>query len=264
MEDAVRQERTGEHRQRRLVMSVSHAFDLLDHLGEGNGSVGVSELARRTGLSKSTVHGLLATLEQRGAVQPDGDRGRYRLGWRLFELGSRVAEECDISRIAPGYLAHLARETGETALLGVLYDCEVLYLDVAHGTQAIQFAARVGRRGPLHATGTGKVLLAFGRPALLESVIAKGLERFTPTTICDPPALREETTAVRSRGYAIVREEREPGLSTVAVPVWDHTDRVAAAMALAGPSSRFDDARIEPLLAALTASAAAMSRELGY
>ncbi len=249
---------------RRLVMSVLHAFDLLDVLGEEAGSAGVSELARRTGLGKSTVHALLATLEERGAVQFDTDRRRYRLGWRLFELGSRVADERTVPRVARGYLRRLARKTDETALLGVLHGTEVLYLDVAHGTRAIQFAARVGRRGPLHATGTGKVLLAFGGAALCDTVIEQGLQRFMPQTICDPHALRAEMETIRSRGYALVHEEREAGLCAVAVPVRDHSGGVAAAMGLAGPTARFDERRVAELLEALSACAAAMSRELGH
>jgi len=245
-------------------MSVSHAFDLLDELGDGAGSTGVSELARRTGLSKSTVHALLATLEERGAVQLDGERRRYRLGWRLFELGSRVAEGRNVPRVARSYLRRLASETDETALLGVLHGTEVLYLDVAHGTRAIQFAARVGHRGPLHATGTGKVLLAFGGTALCDAVVEQGLQRFTPDTLCDPAALREEMDAIRSRRYALVHEEREAGLCAVAVPVCDHSGGVAAAMGLAGPTARFDEQRVAELLDALLASAAALSRELGH
>lgn len=245
-------------------MSVSHAFDVLDELSDGAGSTGVSELARRTGLSKSTVHALLATLEERGAVQLDGERRRYRLGWRLFELGSRVAEGRNVPRVARSYLRRLASETDETVLLGVLHGIEVLYLDVAHGTRAIQFAARVGHRGPLHATGTGKVLLAFGGAALCEAVIEQGLQRFTPDTVCDPGALRKEMDAIRSRGYALVHEEREAGLCAVAVPVCDHSGGVAAAMGLAGPTARFDEQRVAELLDALSASADALSRELGH
>ena len=245
-------------------MSVSHAFDLLDRLGDGAGPAGVSELARRTGLSKSTVHALLATLEERGAVQLDGERRRYRLGWRLFELGSRVADEHNVPRIARRYLRQLASETDETVLFGVLHGTEVLYLDVAHGTRAIQFAARVRHRGPLHATGTGKVLLAFGGAELCEAVIEQGLQRFTPDTICDPGALREEMETIRSRGHAYVHEEREAGLCALAVPVCDHSGGVAGAMGLAGPTSRFDAQRAGELLDALSASAAALSRELGH
>lgn len=246
------------------MASVLHAFDLLDQLADEAGPAGVSELARRTGLGKSTVHALLVTLEERGAVQFDGDRRRYRLGWRLFELGSRVADDRDVPRVARSYLRQLASETDETALLGVLHGTEVLYLDVAYGTRAIQFAARIGHRGPLHATGTGKVLLAFGGSALLDAVIGQGLQRFTSTTICDPAALREEIDAIRSRGHALVHEEREAGLCAVAVPVRDHTGGVAAAMGLAGPSGRFDARRAAELLEAVTASANAMSRELGH
>ena len=265
MEEAVRERRTSTERQpRRQVMSVAHALDLLDVLAEEGGSAGVSELARRTGLGKSTVHALLATLEGRGVVQLDAERRRYRLGWRLFELGSRVAEQRDIPRVARPHLRRLARESDETALLGVLHGTEVLYLDVAHGTRAIQFAARVGRHGPLHATGTGKVLLASGGAALLEDVIAQGLTRFTPTTICEPAALRAEIEVIRARGHALVHEEREAGLCAVAVPVRDHSGAAAAAIGLAGPSARFDRARVARLLQAARACADAVSRELGH
>lgn len=245
MPNDVREDRTTADRSR-LVSSVLHAFAVLDCLAAEE-PLGPSELARRTGLGKSTVHSLLATLESLGAVRPDVNQGRFRLGLRLFELGTRVLEAQDPLHEAKGQLALLANETGETALLAVLDEKQVLYVDHADSPNAIRLVARRGRRAPLHATASGKVLLAFADPGLLDEVARGPLERFMPKTICDEATLVTAIGEVRQRQYAVVHEERDPGLSSISVPVRDHSGTVIAAMTVAGPSSRFDPPAIEAM-----------------
>lgn len=259
MTNDVRESRTPADR-RRLVGSVCHAFDLLTCLANEDAPQGSSELARRTGLSKSSVHTLMTTLEALDVVRRDGPQRGFRLGWRLFELGSYVPQSSDILQAARGQLEHLANETGETALLGVLHDGQVLYIDHAYGTQTIQMVARRGRRAPLHATASGKVFLAFAAPDLLDEILAQPIERFTPQTICDPSTLRRQIDEVKVRGYAVVHEEREPGLSSLSVPVSDGYGEVVAAMTVAGPSDRFEPASLAAIVETLKMRATAASR----
>lgn len=228
-----------------------HAFELLGHLSSEREPLGPSELSRRTGLSKSTIHSLLVTLESLGAVERDPVRRAFRPGWRLFELGATVSRDEALLRVAGERLRDLAKDTGETAILAVLQDREVLYIDHASGDRAVQVVAKPGRRGPLHATATGKIFLAFGETRLLEDVVAGPIQRFMPATICEPDVLRAEVERIRAAGYSIVREEREPSLSAVAVPVRDGTGRLVASMSVACPSSRFGGRDFQRILRAL-------------
>lgn len=228
-----------------------HAFELLGHLASESMPLGPSELSRRTGLSKSTIHSLLVTLEALGAVERDPVRRAFRPGWRLFELGATVRKDDTLLRVAGERLRLLARETGETAIIAVLQDSGVLYVDHASGNRAVQVVAKPGRRGPLHATATGKIFLAYGVPRLLEELTARPIERLMPATICDPEQLRREVEHVRATGYSIVREEREPSLSAVGIPLRDATGELVAAMGVACPSSRFQGSDFEHILAAI-------------
>jgi len=236
---------------RRQVHSVLHAFEILGHISSGGGPLGPSELSRRTGLSKSTIHSLLTTLESIGAVERDPIRRAFRPGWRLFELGATVSRDDALLRVAGERLRELAGRTGETAILAVIQGHEVLYIDHASGDRAVQVVAKPGRRGPLHATATGKIFLAFSDPRLLDEVLSMPVERFMPATICDPVVLRAEIEQVRANGYSIVREEREPSLSAIAVPVRDADGRLVAAMSVACPSSRFAGGDFDHILSSV-------------
>lgn len=223
----------------RTIGSVVHAVDVLQALSEAREPMGVSELARRTGLSKTTVHHLLATLESRRMVMRDPMSARFRLGWGLYELGTTVVHNVDLSRVARPYLDRLAAATEESVLLGILDDDSVLYLDRGEAPQGLRMTANAGRRGPLHATASGKVLLAFaGDQALIDRVLGHPLAGFTKTTIIDSNKLRHELATVRQLGYASCWQEREVGLCSVAVPIRNYTGAVVGSLAVAGPASR--------------------------
>src|SRR3954452_1228624 len=144
----------------RRVRAVDHAVDVLEAMARVSRAVGVSDLARMTGLSKATVHHLLATLDARRFVMRDPSSPLYRLSWALYELGSNVVRDVDLSRVARPYLDRLAVQTKESVLLGILDGDSVLYLDRGEPPMGLQMRANAGRRAPLHATASGKVLLA--------------------------------------------------------------------------------------------------------
>ena len=223
----------------RRVRAVEHAIDVLGCMARVGRPIGVSDIARRVGLSKATVHNLLVTLESRRFVMQDPHSALYRLSWALYELGSGVVRDVELSRVARPFLDQLAAKTGESVLLGILDGDSVLYLDRGEPQGGLRMVASAGLRGPLHATASGKVLLAFGGDsAVLERVLAVPLERMTPATVIQPAALRRQLGQVRSRGYATCWQEREIGFSSVALPLRDYTGQVAGSLALAGLASR--------------------------
>jgi DNA-binding IclR family transcriptional regulator len=248
----------------RRVRAVDHAVDVLEAMAKVGRAVGVSDLARMTGLSKATVHHLLATLEARRFVMREPNSPLFRLSWALYELGSNVVRDVDLSRAARPYLDRLAVQTKESVLLGILDGDSVLYLDRGEAPMGLQMRANAGRRGPLHATASGKVLLANAAdPGLLERLLAKPLPRLTTTTITDPDLLRKELADVRAQQYATCWQEREVGLCSVAVPLRDYTGAVIGSLAVAGPATRLTAATLPAHLAPLQVMAHHIAAHLG-
>ena len=224
----------------RRVQAVEHAIDVLDAIASAGRGQGVSEIARQTGLSKPTVHHLLTTLESRRFVIREPDSTRYRLSWALYELGSNVVRNVNLSRVARPYLDRLSAQTRESTLLGILDEDSVLYIDRGEAPAGLDMTADAGRRGSLHATASGKVLLSFAPKDTLDRLLAQPLPKFTDTTITDAAAMRRQLAQVRNRGYSTCWQEREPGLCSLAVPLRDYTGAVVAALTLAGPASRLN------------------------
>lgn len=248
----------------RRVQAVDHAIDVLVMLGETGGSVSIGRIAQKIGLSKASVYHLLTTLESRQFVVRDAESARYRLGWSLYELGSKVAYAADVGRVARYYLDRLAVETGESVLLGILDHDAVLYLDRGDAPRGFHMVAGAGRRSPLHATASGKALLALsGDSGLVSRILAGPLQRFTEATITDPDRLLDELNTIRQRKYATCWQEHEVGLCSIAVPVRDYTGSVVATLAVAGPAPRLNANRTG-CLSSLREAARSVEARLGH
>lgn len=248
----------------RRVQAVDRALDILDCMGAAGRPLGVSDIARRTGHSKATVHHVLSTLASRRYVMQDPYTSAYRLGWVLYELGTSVVRDVEFTRAARPFLDSLAHETGESILLGILDNDAVLYLDRGESPSGLRMVANAGRRGPLHATASGKVLLAFAPDAqLVERILSKPLQKLTRSTITDPDALRRQLATVRTRGYAVCRQEREIGLCSIAVPLRNYTGTVVGSLALASPAQRLNKISLAGYLKALQAAAHQIEVHIG-
>jgi DNA-binding IclR family transcriptional regulator len=247
----------------RYVTSLLKALDVIDVLAQAGGSLGVSELARAAGHSTTSTYNIVNTLESRGLVVKETKPSRYRLGWRLHELGMLVAGSSPVLAIARPHLRDLAASTNETVMLGVLEGREVLYLDREESSRTIRMVADVGHRSPLHSNASGKVLLAHQPRTVIEEYLASDREAFTPATIVDVDELRDHLTSVVNVGYATCWQEREAELCSISVPVFDFSSSVVAALTIAGPASRIDETHFEHLLPKLRAAADAVSADLG-
>lgn len=245
----------------RVVRSVVHAAGLLKALHKAGRPATLSELARRIGLSKPATYALLKTLEVSGLIVRDA-AARYRLSWGLYELGSAVIRPVGLARAARLHLDHLAERTGEAVLLGILDSAAVLYLDRGQDRESFTMIANVGRRSPLHTNASGKVLLAYEDARYVDQFLATPLLSTTSRTITDPTELRAELRRVRELGYATCGQEQEIGLSSIAVPLFDVTGAVLAALAIAGPTGRFGPAALPGLLDAARQTAADIQEEL--
>lgn len=246
------------------IQSIERAVAILNVFSADEPDLRVSDIAQRLGLHKSTVHRFLVNLEGAGLLERTPTGGRYRLGLRLFELGSLVMQRMNLWDEALPYLEELVRETGETGHMAVLDSGEAVYVERVEARRALRVPSAVGRGYPAHATNLGKVLMAYAPAAEVEEIIiTKGLAGFTRNTITDADALRDELALIRERGYSIDNEEYDEGLRCIGAPVRDHTGAVVAAIGIGGPVTRVTPDRIDNLAEVVTRAAGALSRRLG-
>lgn len=223
------------------VRAVERALAILTCFDNEHSQLGITEIAEKVHLAKSTVHRILITLESWGFIQQDEASSRYQLGLRLFELGAVVGNSLALRQVALPVLEQLSRETQETVLLVVYDEGEVVYLDVLECPQPVKIDARPGKRLPAHCTASGKAFLSVLPQAAVNRVLARPLLRRTPNTIVDPDELRKDLALTRSRGYSISNEEYNFGIRAVGVPIVAEKAGVWGVVSVAGPAFRLSD-----------------------
>jgi len=218
-----------------------------------------------TGLHKSTTLRLLEALRGHRLVAVDERTGRYRLGLGLFELGLAAVSRLDVGQCAPPFLETLARETGESASLGIFEDPEVVHVLRVESAHALRLPSLAGRRSPAYCTGIGKAILAHLEPDQLDRYLKEVvLEPRTPKTITDRDLLRQDLRRVRTRGYSVDDEEIFPGLRCVAAPIFGLDGRVVAGLSVAGPSSRMPKDSLPRFTSKVLTAAGEISKRLGF
>lgn len=223
---------------------------IVESLAAADGRVGLSELARRSGLAKPTVHRLCQELVAWGVVERAG--AAFRLGRRLFELGQHVPGHRILRDAALPYMEELFVATRQTVHLAVVDGLEVLYLERITGRRSDRVPSQVAGRLPLHCTATGKCLLAFGPPALLEQAVERGLAPMTARSVVSPPVLRRELEQARVDGFAVEREEVAAGVMSVAAPVFAAGGRLTGALSITAAVRHVDVGRLAPTLLGAT------------
>lgn len=240
-------------------------MQILDLFNEQATELKITDISKLMGLSKSTLHSLLKTLQLHGYIDQNPENGKYRLGMKLVERGHFVVGSIDIRQKAKGWLTELSRRTGQTTHLGILDGREGVYIEKIEGKLAAIAYSRIGRRLPVHATAIGKVLIAWLDEAELNALL-EGYQytTFTPSTLATREALLDALKKTREHGYALDSEENEQGVRCVAVPVWNHESRVIAALSLSTLTSRVDDAELANFREQLQQAGLQLSRALGY
>lgn len=239
------------------VSVLDRVTALFDAFGEHDEGLGVSELARRANLPKSTVSRIAADLVAQRFLDRDGDK--LYLGIRLFELAETVQQPRRLRHVALPVMSELRDVTHQTVSLAVLEGADVLFIAIVRGEASPAPAARVGGRLPAHATALGKALLAFSSRDVVERVIRGGLHPRTPRTICDPTNLARELSDVRRLGVATENEECLAGRVCVASPILSHGGAAVAAVSVSGAASDVVPARLAP---AVRAAALTLSRRM--
>ncbi|MGQ9630529.1 MAG: IclR family transcriptional regulator [bacterium] len=247
-----------------LVKSVWRAVKILESFDRGERGMGVTELSRRLGFPKSSVHDILSTLEAEGIVERDPDSQRYRLGLKLFELGNMARSNLELRKVAVPFLKELNSRLDETVHLTVLDEGEVLYIECFESTKRLRTYSVIGVRAPLHCTAVGKAILAFLPEDEADEIIRRrGLERFTENTITDPQRLKEELARIRSLGYSVDNMEHEEGVKCVGAPIRNNEGKVFASISVSGPSQRITPERIPEIAELVVTTAKEISRRIG-
>ncbi|MDQ0867033.1 DNA-binding IclR family transcriptional regulator [Arthrobacter globiformis] len=246
------------------VQSVDRALQILEILAR-DGHAGVSDIADEMGVHKSTVSRLLGSLVSREIVRQNNDRGKYQLGFGILRLASSIPGRLSLVHEARPILESLADHYKETVNLAVLRSNYAVNVDQAMGPSTLATSDWVGSLTPLHATSSGKVLLA-ALPAEERSRVLQevGLPALTPRTITDRDTLENQLLDVSRNGYAVVHEEFETGLTAVAVPVYNHFGTVIGSVSISGPSFRFDPENTPGLIQGLQEAGLNISGKIGY
>lgn len=246
------------------VQSLVRALAIMNRLAAADEGVTLTEVAQQVGLSPSTAHRLLTTLEQERYVQFDAERRHWSVGVQAFVAGSAFLKTRSLVAAARPHMRALMEESEETVNLAVEDQAEAIYLSQVECRQMMRAFARPGGRVPLHCSSVGKALLsAMSDSGLAKVLHRQGLSRVTIKTINTTAALREDLGRARERGYAVDDEEHAVGLRCIAAVVFNENADAVAAVSLSGPMARIPDERI-PLLGDLVRRKAdAITAQLG-
>ena len=244
--------------------SLERGLHLLEVIAANGALISLAEIARRTGLHRSTGHHLLQTLVGLGYLRQDPATRAYELSAKLFQLTGRTWTGEQLGIIAQPIVAELARVSGEGASLAAYRDGIVKVVAKCDHSGPVRVVQDVGAERPIHASAVGKAIAAFLPPAELDGMLSRlSYERYTPHTIVRRRALESELRRIRVAGCADDDEEHIEGIRCVAAPVRIYNGQVVAALCTVGPKSRMTRQRLRDLRPPLLALAATVSQRLG-
>jgi IclR family transcriptional regulator, KDG regulon repressor len=249
--------------ERDVLKGIGQATTVLEAVAAQPGTLRLTDLSRRLSLAKPTMHRILRSWANLNYLEVDLE-GRYRLGWKFFELTGKHHESLDLRELARPHLASIHARCGETVHLTVLEGSDVLYLDKIESGEPIRVYAAIGRRAPLHATASGKAMLAHQATSFFDSYLDGEPKRFTTRTLSTRGELVPELETIRQQGYAVNRGEWHLEVSAVAAPIHGFDGAVTAAFNATVPSTVLDEAKLTLLSDLLVDGADRLSRALGF
>jgi DNA-binding IclR family transcriptional regulator len=247
------------------VRALSRGLRLLEILACHSQGLSLSDVARKTGLAKSSAHRLLKTLILNGYVRQDSSiTDYYFASLKLLTLASKLIQDTDLTALARPHLEWLAKTTGETAHLVLLDHDSAVYVGKVESPNPIRMYSQIGHRAPLHCTGVGKAILAYLPDEQQAAALNGQVQRYTANTLTDPDALRAHLRQIRAQGYAIDNGEHEDNVRCIAAPLFARTGRVVGAVSIAAVSYRVDLPTLESWEPVLAESARQLNTELAH
>lgn len=246
-----------------LIQSVDRAMQIMQLLSD-YGTQTVTEISQKLDVHKSTASRLLATLEQHGVVEQNQNRGAYQLGLALVGYTNSVLKDYNILDYTRPICERLGRELDETVNVAIIVGKNVINIDQITGSGAIASVNWIGKHTPIHATSSGKSIIAFMTLEKREQIIEAGLKPYTKVTLVDAQAFRNALAVVRSQGFAITIDEFEIGLTGIAAPIFDSLGNVEASISVSAPSFRAQGDVVYEIAAKVKQAADEVSQKLGY
>lgn len=244
---------------------LEKAVLILDCFSQENTELGVRETARLVGLSSSATGRLMTTMRDLALLNQNPRTRLYSMGTRVLTWSGTYLASSDIDVAARPYLHELHLATRETVSLYVLEDNERVCIERLDSPQSVRFVVRVGKRLPLYAGASGKVMLAYMKPLLRDDILhSSQMIALTNSTIIEWVALEKDLALTRERGYAVSIGEWTPGATGIAAPIFDRSNDVVGALNLSGPSNRFSEDVIVEYAVKVCLAAAQISRALGF
>lgn len=229
------------------VVALERGILVLGELARSGPQI-LTDLHLRLGIPSPTVHRLLSTLRQHELARFDATTSRWSVGIKAFEIGQSFVQQKDVVGVARPKMDDLMAATGETISLALVDNEEIIFIAQVEPRASIRAFFPPGERGPLHASGCGKAVLAtWSDERVRQALEQRGMKLFTPNTRTDLPALMNDIASTRERGWAINDAEHTPGMRCVAAPIFDSSGRAIAAMSISGPLSRVPYERLEEL-----------------
>jgi DNA-binding IclR family transcriptional regulator len=246
------------------LSSVTSAIRILKEFGGDDTEIGISELAKRLGVAKSTVYRLATTLVAEGFLEKNPENEKYRLGVGLFSLGAQVRRRMDVSTEAKPQLMELRSSTNETSHLAILNGALIVYINSLESFHAIRMRSETGVSKPAFCSAEGRAMLAFMPRDVVERVLAEPMAPRTARTIVDPAEVGRRIERAALEGYAIEEEETEVGMLSIAAPVRNATGAVVASLGISGPNQRLTADLAKSLAPQVMRAADMVSARLGY
>lgn len=246
------------------VRVVDRIFDIIEQLAASETPMGLSDIAKSTGMSKSTVHRLLASMCARHYVEKNCDN-TYSIGYKLMETVSLHINNLELLTEAKPFLSDLMQELHLTAHLGILDGCDVVYLEKMDIYPNTRLYTQVGYRSPAYCSSIGKCLLScLSGDELEDALYTCNFKQYTPNTITDIREFKRYLREVRYQGWAMDDEEYQPGHRCVGAPVYDYRGASVAAISASGSIHQLSDENLESVIQEVKAAAASLSRKMGY
>lgn len=249
------------------VHSVARALSILEALSLVD-EMGITELSRELDLGKATIYRLITTLRIHGYVEQAAS-SKYKLTFKLFEMGNKVVNRLGVRTIAYPYMEQLAIATNETINLAILEHIDVVYIERIESREPLRMGLDVGLRIPAYCTALGRAMLAYRNPAEVDSFLIQAeregkIVKYTDNTVTNLKLLKNQLAEIREQGYSFDDEYYLSGIRGVAAPIFNYSGQMIAAISIAGPTVRVTSEVVSELIPIVKEAAKNISIRLGY
>ncbi len=246
------------------IRSVDRAIDILNSFTLDQPALTIEQIMRQTKLARATVYRLLYTMERRGLIRYDPEKLQYRLGFQFFQYSDIVSSTLNVVQEAEEILVDLHLKTRQTVLMTLIEDTQMLYVFKREIPTGLKYSSSVGERRPLLYGALGKTALAFQPEEVVEKLLSLPIPAYTPYTVTDPAAIKEELAQIRSTLIYTEIDQTNLGVTAIASPIFQSDGKVLAVIGMICPSVQITDRQLEEAKAMLLKSAKLISSRMGY